>query len=91
MKVSIHPTLNCSRGVIRCRDLAGKTEADIRYELSEQGVTLVKRVRRKDEGQEKDTNTLFFDFLQCESAKGYPYRVFESKGRSICPQSPALL
>ena len=59
MKVSIHPTLNSSRGVIHCRKLAGMSETDIRDELSEQGVTLVKRIRRKEEGQEKDTNTFF--------------------------------
>ena len=58
MKVSIHPTLN-SRGVIRCRELAGMSETDIRDELSEQGVILVKRIRRKEDGQDKDTNTLF--------------------------------
>ena len=59
LPVSIHPTLNSSRGVIRCRELAGMSETDIRDELSEQGVILVKRIRRKEEGQEKDTNTLF--------------------------------
>ena len=59
MKVSIHPTLNSSRGVIRCRELAGMSETDIRDELSEQGVILVKHIRRKEEGQEKETNTLF--------------------------------
>ena len=36
MIVSIHPTLNSSRGVIRCRELAGMSETDIRDELSEQ-------------------------------------------------------
>ena len=58
MKVSIHPTLSSSVG------LAGMSETDIRDELSEQGVTLVKRIRRKEEGQEKETNTLaLFDLL----------------------------
>ena len=47
MKVSIHPTLNSSRGVIRCPELAGMSETDIRDELSEQGVILVKRIRRR--------------------------------------------
>ena len=56
------PTLNSSHGVIGCRNLAGMTETDIWDELSEQGVTLVKHVRRKDQGQEKDTNTLFLTF-----------------------------
>ena len=69
MKVSIHPTLNSSRGVIRCRELAGMSETDIRDELSEQGVTLVKRIRRKEENQEKDTNTLFLTFCSANLPK----------------------
>ena len=69
MKVSIHPTLNSSHGVIRCRELAGVTESGIRDELSEQGVTLVKRIRRKQEGQEKDTNTLFLTFCNASLPK----------------------
>ena len=35
MKVSIHPTLNSSHGVIRCRDLARMTEMDIQDEWAE--------------------------------------------------------
>ena len=45
------------------------TETDIRNELSEQGVTLVKRVRRKEQGQEKDTNTLFSTFCNVSLPK----------------------
>ena len=59
IKVNTHPTLNSSRGVIRCGDVAGKAETDIRDELSDQGVATVKRVRIKDRVQERDTNTLF--------------------------------
>ena len=69
MKVSIHPTLNSSCGVIRCRELAGMSETDIRDELSEQGVILVKRIRRKEEGQDKDTNTLFLTFCNANLPK----------------------
>ena len=69
MIVSIHPTLNSLRGVIRCRELAGMSETDIRDELSEQGVILVKRIRRKEEGQEKDTNTLFLTFCNASLPK----------------------
>ena len=69
MTVSIHPTLNSSRGVIRCRELAGMSETDIRDELSEQGVILVKRIRRKEDGQDKDTNTLFLTFCNANLPK----------------------
>ena len=69
MKVSIHPTLNSSRGAIRCRELAGMSETDIRDELSEQGVILVKCIRRKKEGQDKETNTLFLTFCNASLPK----------------------
>ena len=38
VKVSVLKTLNSSRGVIRCRDLADMTEVEIRDELKDQGV-----------------------------------------------------
>ena len=41
----------------------------VRDELSEQGVTLVKRVRREDQGQEKDTNTIFLTFCNANLPK----------------------
>ena len=41
-------------------------ETGIQDELSEKGVTSVKRVRIEDQGQEKDTNTLFLTF--CNSS-----------------------
>ena len=69
MIVSIHPTLNSSRGVIRCRELAGMSETDIRDELSEQGVILVERISRKEEGQENETNTLFLTFCNASLPK----------------------
>ena len=69
MKVGIHPTLNSSRGVIRCRELASMSETDIRDELSEQGVILVKRIRRNEDGQDKDTNTLFLTFCNANLPK----------------------
>ena len=68
MIVSIHPTLN-SRGVIRYHELAGMSEIDIQDELSEQGVILVKRIRRMEEGQEKETNTLFLTFCNASLPK----------------------
>ena len=69
MKVSIHPTVNSSCGVIRCRELVDMSETDIRDELSEQGVILVKRIRRREEGQEKETNTLFLTFCNASLPK----------------------
>ena len=55
VRVSIHNTLNSSRGVIRCRNLADMTEVEIRDELKDQGVVGVNRVTVKT------LNTLFLD------------------------------
>ena len=62
VKVSIHKTLNSSRGVIRCRDLADMSEVEIRDELRDQGVVGVNRVTLKKEGEVIPTNTLFMTF-----------------------------
>ena len=59
VRVSVHKTLNSSRGVIRCRDLAGMSEVDIRDELKDQGVVRVNRVTLKTERKVIPTNTLF--------------------------------
>ena len=59
VKVSVHKTMNSSRGVIRCGDLAGMSEVEIRDELKDQGVVGVNRVTLKKEGNVIPTNTLF--------------------------------
>ena len=51
VRVLIHKTLNSSRGVIRCRDLADTSEVEIRDELKGQGVAGVNRVALKEEGK----------------------------------------
>ena len=63
-RVTIHKTLNSSRGEIRCRDLADMSEVEIRDELKDQGVVGVNRVTLK-EGKVIPTNTPFLTF-------GYP-------------------
>ena len=60
--VSMHKTLNSSRGVIRCRELSLLSEAEIRDELKSQGVVEVHRVTVKNEGKVSPTNTLFLTF-----------------------------
>ena len=62
VKVSIHKTLNSSREVIRCRDLADMSEVEIRDELKDQVVVGVNRVTLKKEGKVIPTNTLFLTF-----------------------------
>ena len=60
VKVSVHETLNSSRGVIRCRDLVDMSEVEIRDELKDQDVVGVNRVTLKKEGKVIPTNTLFY-------------------------------
>ena len=62
VKVLIHKTLNSSRGVTRCQDLADMLEVEIRDELKDQGVVEVNRVTLKKEGKVTPTNTLFMTF-----------------------------
>ena len=69
VKVSIDKTLNSSRGVIRCRDLADMSEVEIRDELKDQGVVGVNRVTLKKEGKVIPTNTLFLTFGSPELPK----------------------
>ena len=69
VRVSIHKTLNSSRGVIRCRDFADMSEVEIRDELKDQGVVGVNRVTLKKEGKVIPTNTLFLTFGSAEVPK----------------------
>ena len=62
VRVSIHKASNSSRGVIRCRELSGMTEMEIRTELQEQGVVEVHRVTVKKDTEKVPTNTLFLTF-----------------------------
>ena len=62
IRVSVHKTLNSSHGVIRCRELSGMMETQIKTELQEQGVTEVHRVTVKRDTVKVPTNTLFLTF-----------------------------
>ena len=68
VRVSIHKALNSSRGVIRCHELSGVTETEIKTELQEQGVVEVHRVTVKRDTKKVPTNTLF---LTKEITVGY--------------------
>ena len=51
VKVSPHRTLNYSRCVLFCKELAGIEEEEIKNELEFQDVVKVKRMKRKKDGQ----------------------------------------
>ena len=62
INVSVHRSLNSSKGVIRCRELEGMSETDIRSGLGEQGVTDVHRVTVRKGNDKMPTNTFFLTF-----------------------------
>ena len=63
ISVSIHGSLNSSRGVIRCAQLKEVPELEIRDNLASQGVLRVQKVYRKGPDSERiATNTLFLTF-----------------------------
>jgi hypothetical protein len=64
--VELHHQLNSSRGVIRCPDLKGLPDQEIRQELTSQGVTQVQRVLVTKEGRKVPTNTLFLTFAMAK-------------------------
>ena len=62
MRVTPHKQLNSSKGVIRCPDLKGVSEEEIKTELASQGVTEVHRVTIRKGTERVSTNTLFLTF-----------------------------
>ena len=62
IKVYPHKQLNTSKGVIRCRELKGTDEAEIKEGLKSQGVIDVHRVMIKKDQDRVETNTLFLTF-----------------------------
>ena len=57
VKVSPHNSLNTSKGVFRCRELADLDEAEILSNLKKQGVTYIRRFKFRKDGELKNTNT----------------------------------
>ena len=61
-KCTAHGTLNSSRGIIRCPDLACVDEAEIVTELSTQNVIEARRIHVFRDGIRRDTNTIVLKF-----------------------------
>ena len=83
--VSLHETLNSSRGVIVCRELSDMPEIEIRDELKTQGVVEVHRVTVKKEGKVIPTNTLFLIFNQPDVPKEIAVGYFKVKVELFVP------
>ena len=63
VSVSVHPSLNSSRGVARSYHFEGLSELEIKDGLASQGVTAVHKVLRTDkDGCKVRTNTVFLMF-----------------------------
>ena len=62
IKVSIHPQLNSSKGIIRCRELRDVNEAEIRTNLANQGVIKVEKALILRDGKKEPTGTIFLTF-----------------------------
>ena len=61
-KCSPHVSLNTSRGIIRCTDLAGVSEEEIVYELSMQQFTGARSITVFRDGIRRETNTIVLTF-----------------------------
>ena len=57
-----HQSLNTSKGVIRCPDLAGVSDAEITEELKAQNVTNARRIKVKRDNKLHDTHTIVLTF-----------------------------
>ena len=57
VKCSPHKALNSSRGVFRCSELKYCTEAEIKNELKDQGVTDIRRIKSRRNGMLLETNS----------------------------------
>lgn len=62
IKVSVHPYLNSSKGIIRCRELKDVSEGEIKANLANQGVIRVEKAFISKEGRKEPTNTIFLTF-----------------------------
>ena len=62
VKCSPHKGLNSSRGVFRCSELKYCTEAEIKNELKDQGVTDIRRIKSRRNGMLVETNSYIVTF-----------------------------
>ena len=90
VKVSLHGSLNISKGVVRCPDLKACSEQEILDNMREQGVVGVRRIKIRLDGSLKDTNTFVFTFNTSVLPKQFSC-LYSSYCRSIHSISSALL
>ena len=79
--VSVHETLNSSRGVIRCRELSDMSEIEIRDELKTQGVVEV----HKERGEGNSYQHPVSDVQPTRHTKRNCTWLFEGENGPVCP------
>ena len=62
VNISLHKTLNCSKGVIRCEDLGPCTDVEILDHLRSQGVQDIRNIQVRRNGVLKRTSTYVLTF-----------------------------
>ena len=62
VKVFPHPSLNSSRGVVRCSEISSDPLDEVKEQMKSKGVTDVKRITIKRDGKTITTNTYIFTF-----------------------------
>ena len=90
VRVSIHKALNSSHGVIRCRELSGVTEMEIRTELQEQGVVEVHRVTMKKDTEKVHQHPVS-DLQHSRPPERDHGRLSKGEDGLVCSQPYALL
>ena len=63
VKISLHNTLNTSKGVIRCQDFGPCTDDEILDNLKSEGVIHVRNIQVRRNGALKRTNTYVLTFI----------------------------
>ena len=91
VKVSPHRTLNYSRCVLFCKELAGIEEEEIKNQLASQGVVKVERMKRKKDGQLIPADS----YILAVHGQKIPSKIkvgyLTKNYKKLCPKSPKML
>ena len=85
VQVSVHKTLNSSRGATRCRELSDMSEIEIRDELETHSAVEVHRVTVKKEGNGNSDQHPVSDVQPTRHTKRNCSWLFEGESGTVCP------
>lgn len=85
VKIVEHPTLNCTKCVVSCRDVMDLSDAELQTELAEQGVREIRRITRREGDSRINTPAIIltckgtvapesidFGYIRCKTRPYYP-------------------